>query len=104
MCDCDYDPPQFFTETLRHARREYQCYECRRTIRRDELHEVVSGKWDGSFSVFRTCIPCVILWESVIQETKCCKIYGTLREEIENIVYWQDTMARRFDKPSLTRL
>jgi hypothetical protein len=61
-CACvyvgDYDGPEFCSTTHYVARQEHKCIECGRAIVKGERYEYVSGKWDGSMDVFKTCEDC----------------------------------------------
>ena len=81
-CVCDYDPPEFYSEKTRHARTKHKCYECSRAINAGETYEYVSGKWDGDFSVFKTCCRCLELRAFVKQNVKCfCWAHGNMIED-----------------------
>lgn len=54
----DGDGPSCFTESIRKARKEHQCYECRDPIKIGERYEYVSGIWDGRADSFKTCLLC----------------------------------------------
>jgi hypothetical protein len=65
------------------ARKPATCCECGDPIRPGDRYEVTSGKWDGEWSSFKTCLPC-----KEIRETFCCEgwVYGTLwRDAAESI-------------------
>jgi hypothetical protein len=82
-CDCDYDPPAFYEQKLVRAKKDHTCCECGRTIRATEVYELASGKWDIGVCSYKTCVPCLILWTSLEQETKCrCRIFGELMTEL----------------------
>lgn len=59
MCTCDdLEQPAFFAESTRTARRHHTCCECDHPIVPGERHHYVSGKWDGNWSIYRTCSRC----------------------------------------------
>lgn len=60
------------------ARKPAVCCECRETIEPGERYEMVSGKWDGEWSSFKTCLPC-----KEIREAFCCEgwTYMTLWDD-----------------------
>lgn len=71
----DYDGPEFFDVSWCTARKEHICLECRKTIKPGDKYEYTAGKWDGEFETFKTCKPCVAIWN----EYFCgCRIYGDL--------------------------
>jgi hypothetical protein len=56
----DYDErAAFSSKETRRAAKAYVCCECEAPIPKGERHELYSGKWDGDFSAFRTCLSCV---------------------------------------------
>lgn len=59
MCDCSDNPAKFYKSNKVKGRKEYECAECLRIIRRAEVHEYVSGMWEGDFATFRTCQQCL---------------------------------------------
>jgi len=64
MCIVDYDIgdlPDSCNFTTPKARKPYRCCECGRgtNILPGERYEKMTGKWDGKFLTFRTCLPCV---------------------------------------------
>lgn len=61
MCDIDYDPPQFYTQADRKARKEYRCDECFRKIIKGETYRNHFGVYDNNKgTTFRTCIHCCV--------------------------------------------
>lgn len=52
------DQPAFYTRKWRTARKFHECCECRRTIVKGTQYEYFSGRWDGDFNVYRTCVAC----------------------------------------------
>ena len=81
---CDYDPPEFYEVTWPKARKEYKCCECGYMIKRGEVHEKYSGKWDGDMGRFRTCGRCADLRDSLVEATCNCFTFGGLFE-----AYWE---------------
>lgn len=77
-CYCDYDPPAFFSKTVRRARKPHRCDECRGQILPGEKYEYVSGKWDD-FCTFEICEHCIDLRQWVTNNLPCfCYAYGDL--------------------------
>lgn len=75
----DYDEPSCFRSVFRKARKTHTCVECREPIVPGQVYEEASGKWEGSWDLIRTCVPCVnmrndLCWGGFI--------YGGLREQI----------------------
>ena len=60
-CDCDYfdyDPPEFYEEATRTARKLHECCECEQKIKPGQKYVHSAGAWQGQFATYRTCIPC----------------------------------------------
>lgn len=56
--DCD-DYPEFVSESIRRARKQYRCCDCGGLILPGERYENTAGKWDGDLLTFRTCAACL---------------------------------------------
>lgn len=52
------DGPSCCTESIRKARKEHWCCECRETIKVGDRYEYVSGIWDGRADSYKTCLLC----------------------------------------------
>lgn len=86
-CSCDFDPAEFYSSEMRRARKQYRCEECPGHILPGEMHEYVSGKWDGYFSAFRTCQRCVDLRQWVKNNVPClCWMHGNSDESLKEAV------------------
>ena len=77
-CCIDYDPPEFFTSTMRKARKQHKCCECGGIIEYGEQYQYISGMWDGCFYTFKTCEKCEDLRDSLMDVD--CPSLGDLRE------------------------
>lgn len=55
----DGDAAEFHDVELVLARKAHRCTECGDDIAVGQRHERVKAMWDGSWSTFRTCLPCV---------------------------------------------
>jgi len=82
-CDCstyDSDGPEFSESRVVKAGKNHICCECRGVIKKGEQYERVSGKWDGYFDRYKTCLFCLQL-----RRTYCPRgwVFGELRETIE---------------------
>ena len=77
----DGDLPAFSTEKHVKARKPYTCCECGDAIVVGQVHERVTGKWDGTISTYRTCLAC-----AEIRKNLCCDgwTYTMLWEDAEN--------------------
>lgn len=78
VCDCEY--PAFLSVKTRRAKKEHKCCECLGTIPFCAQYEVATGKWDGEFVEFKTCLQCVALRKEVFE--KSCYVLGGISEEI----------------------
>ena len=85
-CSCIYDPDidndncDFLNQRYPVvARKSYKCCECDAEISKGEEYEYTAGKWDGNFTVYRTCRLCV-----TIRTDFCCHSYyfGGLQEAL----------------------
>ena len=54
----DVDGPSVSTTKIRVARKSHKCGECGREIKPGKKYEHVSGCWEGTWDVFKTCIGC----------------------------------------------
>lgn len=55
----DYDGADLCVETLRRARKERSCCECRQRIGKGDQYEDARVLYDGLWCRFTTCAPCV---------------------------------------------
>lgn len=71
---------EFRATSMPKARKPYKCCECRETIPKGQLYERTVGKWDGDFSVYKTCLAC-----ADVRMTLCCDgwTYGQLWEDAQ---------------------
>lgn len=51
--------PAVKRDEVRVAAKVHTCGECGCSIRVGERYEVATGLWDGEWSTFKTCLPCV---------------------------------------------
>lgn len=74
-CDCSidggYNYPEFWTESFPVARKEHTCCECREKIMPGQKYHRATGKWDGEWATYRTCMACY-----KIREHYCPHGYG----------------------------
>lgn len=61
--------PEFFSRTEHTARKEHKCVECSCVIRKGELYERISGKWEGDVGSYHTCMRCQPLQSWAIGES-----------------------------------
>lgn len=86
MCCCDDNPAKVCGMVRRKARKEHECSECRRVIRRGETYEEHSGLWDGGWETFRWCAHCaaaVKVVEKAVEDF--CFCYSALWDELVEI-------------------
>ena len=72
--------PEMFVQREIKARKEHRCCECGDTIKRRDIYENSTGKWDGSFLIYKTCLIC-----REIREGLYCGGY-TFEHTIEYVV------------------
>ena len=82
-CDCSADvdePAEFARKEFPVALKEHICCECEAKIKPGEKYERATLFFDGSFSQYKTCIPC-----QSIRDHYCPHgfYYGMLQEQIE---------------------
>ena len=93
-CFCVYtddgDRAEFYTEKKVKARKSHKCSECKKEIRRGEIYERVTGKWDGEIDTYKTCKTCL----NILNEFFCeGRIFGNMKWDLyENL---QETL--RYD-------
>jgi RNase P subunit RPR2 len=102
-CVCDYDPPSFYHQEIRKARKAHKCDECTGMIAPGEKYEHVRGKWEGYVDTFNTCEACVDIRTWVKNSVPClCWAHGNmlegLREAVEEAHYRApaETVGLRF--------
>ena len=83
-CDIDGDSADFHDVTMRRARKQHACCECRRTILPGEMYQHVAGKWGGSLNTYDTCAEC-----AEIRGALCLGswLYTSLWEDIQEQVF-----------------
>lgn len=95
-CNIDYEPPEFFNDRIMRARKEHKCCECGEAICIGEKYEYITGKWDGNFDTFKTCLPC-----SRIRKQYGCAL-GSLRDDLWECLgmdYVTGEVDERWEKP-----
>ncbi len=88
-CACVYvdtygEPPSFFKEELRRARKVHICIECQREIQPGEKYEYAVGVWEGQFDQIKTCSDCLS-----IRKVMFCEgwLYYGLIEDLKEHVW-----------------
>ena len=88
-CSCDYDPPEFYSVSIRLARRPHKrgCEECGQPIKVGQRYEEVAGKWDGYFDTFKTCQGCLDLRTWVKNNVPCfCWAHGNIHDDMRQAI------------------
>jgi hypothetical protein len=104
MCE----QPSCYTETLRKARKEHRCCECRETIKPGDSYHYTSGIWDGRACSFKLCAKCEALRQYIFGEdmearheglefeggarewcVNCDEDFAELRDKV-----WQEKIAK----------
>jgi hypothetical protein len=85
MCSCER--PEFYKEKMVKGRKEYRCVECGSLIRKGELHQVTTGKWDTDVMHFRQCAPCHQVMEDCLEyaESPCDVNFGEIDEWVSEM-------------------
>jgi len=90
MCVCDYDPPEFFHQEERKARKAYKCEECRCDILPGEKYVYSAGKWEGTMDQFRWCLNCKRAQQEFVHNSECgCWAFGNLQGDMMD--EWRDS-------------
>jgi hypothetical protein len=55
----DHDAPEMYCEKIVKARKPHDCCECEIKIESGSEYQRTTGRWDGRFDVFCTCLDCV---------------------------------------------
>ena len=74
--------PSVFSDTVRKARREHKCCECRRAIKIGEQYHLSKGCWEGKWDEYKTCMDCQDLREEIggLYRSDEWPPFGTLSE------------------------
>lgn len=82
----DCESPDFWSESIRTARKEHKCVECRKIIPKGEKYNILTGKWDGEMSSYKMCLTCREI-ESKLSCGGGGVVFGTLWYEIRESVF-----------------
>ena len=88
-CLC-VDPDEVVTllsRNRRTARKPHKCGECGCTIQPGETYEADSTVFDRKFTVYKTCLPCLRIRQSLF---RCGWYYGGLWEDIHEAFCGED--------------
>ena len=84
-CDCDIDdPPEFYDEGTRRARKIHRCCECGGPIPVGTVHRYMTGKWDDRVETYRECPMCTEVrdWARISLDCFCSNIFGELHSDV----------------------
>lgn len=88
-CGCsievDYDGgdgPEFFQEADHKARKQHKCCECKRTIEPDEVYRKESGRWNGGFESYKTCLDCLSMRQAFFCGFYYEQVWQMFRDEM----------------------
>lgn len=62
--------PQVVTVTHHVAHKEHKCCECGGIIAPLDVYERTKGQWDGNWSIFKVCVPCIEARDWLVNETE----------------------------------
>jgi hypothetical protein len=85
------EPFEFSTVEIRKARKPHACFECHQQIKLGDSYEHTTGKFDGRFATYRTCLLC-----REIRDVFTCGnswYYGELWEEMREGAFENLTTA-----------
>lgn len=75
------DDPECREVHTRRAAKAHRCGECLRAVQPGETYEIVKGRWDSHWSIYRTCAHCAAAreWLSAV-----CRgwVYGAVHEDL----------------------
>lgn len=64
---CDGDRPEFYSETIRRARKEHECSACGDVIPRGHIYSYTIGKWYGDVQTTKRCLRCDQIFEFLME-------------------------------------
>lgn len=95
MYDC-CELPEFFSERVSVARKEYKCCECRLRIPKGMLYWYCTGKWDGEMNWYRQHIECRDACYAFQMHNRDCIPFGGLWEYLsEHGPTWEEDWYTR---------
>lgn len=93
FCDCSWtyhDGWSVGHEQIRRARRAHVCCECGETIKPGDRYEYAAGCWDGDWSAFKTCLPCMRIR---LHHCPAGWLYGGLEERLRECLGFSPYMV-----------
>ena len=70
-CMCDYDYPTVHQSKRIIARKDHNCDECARGIRKGERYEKVDALFDGKWEHYKTCVYCLAVRDLMADSMDC---------------------------------
>ena len=93
--DYDGDAAELYHEAIVTARTPKKCDECNETIEPKQRYERVSGKWDGEWSVWRSCLPCSEALTEFSENGRCFGVlWDGMRDNWEQGAHLQACLNR----------
>lgn len=83
-CDCSYtdgDPAAVANAVMRRARKRHRCVECNEHIEMGAIYEALALCCDGSWSHWKTCLPCTRIRERFCPHGS---LLGELSEQVRD--------------------
>lgn len=77
--DGDFDPMPYCRRYYT-ARQSHICCECGEEIKPGDKFELVNGCWDGHWSCYKTCTPCMNIANQLFP---CGHVHGRLRRDLK---------------------
>lgn len=111
MCECDYEYPDVFEQSLVKARKFHRCSECRGWIAVGETYRKTFGVWDGDARSYKTCSDCeqFMAWAEDQNGDDICYAFGNMIHDVgdclndmgdrkvsaEMVLRWNELRAKR---------
>jgi len=86
-CSCsisaesDCGGPSKHSEKIVTARKKHVCFECLEDIQAGEKYEYVKGLWDGSYSIYKTCIDCKSIRDTFFDSWVYTQVWENFQDE-----------------------
>jgi hypothetical protein len=99
-CSCliidDFDGPwpEFYSQKIHKARKEYICCECGDKIFSGQTYERVFGKWNGEAVEYKTCKDCLSIRDNLF----CGYYHGGIWEEINEVLEYNECLSEIIPK------
>lgn len=84
-CYCDYEPADFYSATMRKARKEHRCEECGSVIKPGQQYEHAAMGYEGTACAYKTCQHCLEVRRFVKSFVPCfCWAHGNLLADAQD--------------------